>query len=139
MSRRAARNIRCSDVPGARRLPIEQPPWRAPVVGPQPPALAGSEIGEIEDRGAGAAQTVRRPDPAEIVERGVVAGQQEMVAVVDDEAQSRVEEGPAASSRRLRRLVHDRFNAGLGEAHRRAQAGDARADDMDGPFPHTTP
>ena len=56
---------------------------------------------------AGIAQRRARADPVEIVERRAVARQQEMVAVVDDEAERRIEIGPAAAAREGRRLMHD--------------------------------
>ena len=89
--------------------PIEQPPGHAPFVGPQPPALAAPHVGEIEDGGSqGRPDSSTRADPTEIVERRVVAGQQQMIAVVDDEAEGLVEVGSAAPAGGARRLVHDR-------------------------------
>ena len=87
--------------------------------------LAALEVGEIKDGGARAAQTAKRPDPIEIIECGVIAGEQEMIAVVDDEAQSLVGVRSAAPSGGLRRLMQDHLKSGLGEANRGAQAGDA--------------
>ena len=105
-------------------LPIEQPPGDAPFAKIEPPALAALEVREVEDRGAGIMQRPARADPIEIVERLAIARQQEMVAVVDDEAKRRIEIGPATAAREGRRLMHDDLAPGVDKAHGGAQAGD---------------
>ena len=95
------------------------------------PALAALEVREVEHSCAGIVQRPARPDAVEIVERLVIAGQQQVVAVVDDETERRIEIGPTTASRERRSLMHDDPHAPLDKAHSGAQAGDARADDMD--------
>ena len=105
----------------------------------EPPALAALQIREIEDRAAWVMQRPARSDPVEIVERLAVARQEEMVAVVDDEAERRIEVGPAAAAREGRRLMHDDLGSRIDEAHGGAEARDPRADDMNGPPAHGMP
>ena len=59
-----------------------------------------------------------------------VAGQQQMVAVVDGEIGGRVEIGPAAATGLLRSLVDMHPVIGVGEPYGRREAGNAGADDM---------
>ena len=62
-----------------------------------------------------------------------------MVAVVDRETPSVwIKIGPATAAG-ARGLVHDDLATGVGKAHGRAQARDARPDDMDGAGGHGTP
>ena len=59
-----------------------------------------------------------------------VAGQQQMVAVVDGEIGGRVEIGPATAAGLLRGLVDMHPVIGVGQPHGRREAGNAGADDM---------
>ena len=54
-----------------------------------------------------------------------------MIAVIDDDAERRIEIGPAAAASERRSLMHDDLTLGIEKAHGGAQAGDARADNMD--------
>ena len=59
-----------------------------------------------------------------------VAGQQQMVAVVDGEVGGGVEIGTAAAAGLLRGLVDMHLVIGIGQPHGRGKAGNAGADDM---------
>ena len=59
-----------------------------------------------------------------------VAGQQQMVAVVDGEIGGGVEIRPAAAAGLLRGLVDVHPVTGVGQPHGRREAGHAGADDM---------
>ena len=58
-------------------------------------------------------QPVRGADVAQISERGVVAGEQKMIAVVDGHADRGVVIGAAAAACERRGLVHDDAAAAL--------------------------
>ena len=72
------------------------------------------------------------PIDARIGQRVVVAGQQQMIAVVDREIGRAVEIGTAAPAGLLRGLVHANLIAGIGQPHGRRKAGNSGADDMNG-------
>ena len=61
-----------------------------------------------------------------------VAGQQQMIAVVDREIGRGVEIGTAAAAGLLRRLVDVHLVTGIRQPHGRGKAGNAGADDVDG-------
>jgi hypothetical protein len=77
-------------------------------------------------------QPVRGADVAQISERGVVAGEQKMIAVVDGHADGGIVIGAAAAAGKTRRLVHNDAAAALRQLQRRRQAGQAGADDVHG-------
>ena len=60
-------------------------------------------------------QMLDRADTAQIIERGVIAGQQKMIAIVDGHADRRVVIGAAAPADERGRLVHDHGLALRGE------------------------
>src|SRR5580692_6937195 len=62
-----------------------------------------------------------------------------MVAVVDNEAERRIEIGAATAASERRGFMHDDLAPGIDEAHRRAQPRDTRADDMDRAAGHRMP
>ena len=61
-----------------------------------------------------------------------VAGQQQMIAVVDGEIGGGVEIGPAAAAGRLRGLVDVHPVIGVGQPDGGGEAGNAGADDVGG-------
>ena len=69
-------------------------------------------------------------DAAQIVERRAIAGQQQVIAVVDRHAERSIVIGPAAAAGEGGRLVHDHASAARGKPQRRGQAGKAGADDV---------
>ncbi len=69
-------------------------------------------------------------DAAQIVERGVIARQQEVIAVVDRHANRRVVIGAAAAAGERGRLVNDNLPAARREPYRRGQAGETGPDDV---------
>ena len=72
---------------------------KRPSLSAQRPALAAGEIDEGKARARRAGQAVASaPIAAQIAERGVVAGQQEMIAVVDRHAERGVVIGAAAAA-----------------------------------------
>ena len=60
-----------------------------------------------------------------------VAGEQQMIAVVDGEVGGGVEIGPAAAAGLLRGLVDMHLVTGVGEPHGCRQARNSSADDVD--------
>src|SRR5271156_2753460 len=62
-----------------------------------------------------------------------------MIAVVDDDTERRVEIGPTAAAGERRSLMHHDLTSGVDKAHGRAQARNARADDMDRASAHRMP
>ena len=81
---------------------------------------------------SGPASRSRRADRREIGERGVIARQQQVIAVVDHHAELRIVIGAAAPARLSRRLVHDDALAPLAQPNRGGEAGESGADDVDG-------
>ena len=61
----------------------------------------------------------------------MVAGQQQMRAIVDRHVRAAVVIGPAAAARLQCRFMHGHRPTGAGQAHRGGKARHARADDMD--------
>ena len=94
---------------GARHAPrwIENPQRQAAVVEAQRPALAACEIDEGKLRRRRTDQLLLGADAAQIVERGAIAGQQQMIAVVDRHADRCVVIGAAAAAGEGGGLVHD--------------------------------
>ena len=67
----------------------------------------------------------------------MIARQQEVIAVVDCHADRRVVIGTAAAAGKSGRLVHEDVPALRREPHRRGQAGETGADDMNRSAHHT--
>ena len=112
---------------------VEDPPGDAALAQAKGPALARGEIGERESGLARLPrQSVAGADAGEVIERRPIAGQEEVVAVVDDEVERRVVIGPAAPAGGARRLVHDDGSPLVRQPDRGAEARQPRADHMDG-------
>ena len=124
---------------GSRHPPlgIEDPEWNRTVVEAQRPMGAAREIGEGEFRARRADQPRFGADAAQISERGVIAGQQQMVAVVDRHADRRIVIRTAAAAGEGGRLVHHDGAALRREPHRGGKAGEAGADDVSCSAHHT--
>ncbi len=60
----------------------------------------------------------------------MIAGQDEVIAVVDHQTDRGIEVGTAAAASLPRLLVEDDMAAALGETHRSRKSGDASADDV---------
>ena len=71
------------------------------------------------------------PIDRQIAERRVIAREQQMIAIVDGDAELRVLVGAAAPARLPGLLVHDHALAAFGEANRGGKAGKPGTDDMD--------
>ena len=112
-------------------LGIENPPRQPAVVEAQRPALAARQIDEREFGMAWTDQPIRGADVAQVSERGVVAGKQKVIAVVDGHADRGIVIGAAAAARERRGLVHDDAAAALRQLQRSRQSGKAGADDVD--------
>src|SRR5580693_3401588 len=82
-------------------------------------------------------QPVGGADVAQVSERGVVAGEQEMIAVVDGHADRGIVIGAAAAAGKRRGLVHDDAAAVLRQLERGGQTGKTGADDVDDSGHHT--
>ena len=78
----------------------------------------------------GAGQAIRAADFAQIAERGAIARQQKMIAVVDGHADESVVIGPAAAAGESGRLVNNDMLAAASELDRRGQAGEAGTDNV---------
>ena len=109
---------------------IENPPAHASGVRPQAPALARRQIDEGKLGVLRPAQAMFGADQFEERQRRMVAGQQEMIAVIDDHADGVIVEGAAAAARLRRGLVHHDICTGVGEPNRSGEAGDTCADHM---------
>ena len=96
-----------------------------------PDGVVRVDVEEGELRSPRSRHAVPRADGAEIAADRLIAGQDEVVAVVDHHAQCRVMIRPAASSGLAGGLVHEAPPPALGEAHRRSEAGQTGADDVD--------
>ena len=103
----------------------------AAVIETQRPALAARKIDKRELRGGRTCQPVLGADAAQIVERRVVARQQQMIAVVDGHADRGVVVGAAAPAGESGGLVHDDLRAARQKPHRRGEPGEPGADDVD--------
>ncbi len=125
---RAPAGRRAARMPGTRRPAGEHPPGQAAGIRPhvQRSPVARSMNGNSGVAGPG--QGVARADLVQEAEGGAVAGQQQVVAVVQPAAERAVEVGPAAPACLRPRLVHRDGDAGLGEAERGRQPGQAGAD-----------
>ena len=62
-----------------------------------------------------------------------------MVAIVDDKAKRWIKIGPATAAGEGRGLMHNDVGASVDKTHRRAQARDPGADDMDHASAHRMP
>ena len=82
-------------------------------------------------------QAPLRAEAAQIAERGVIAGQQQMIAVVDRHVDCGVVIGAAAAAGEGGRLVDHDGAALRGEPHGRGKAGEAGADDVSRSGHHT--
>jgi S-adenosylmethionine synthetase len=80
---------------------------------------------------------VARPDRIEIGQRGMVARQQQVVAVVDRHADGEVVIGAAAPAGLAGRLINVDAYAALDQLHGSGKAGKPSADDMDRARHHT--
>ena len=75
-------------------------------------------------------QRTRAADRLDVAQRGVVAGEDEVVAVVDPRADLRIVIGAAAPARLPRRLVEDDAGPGFGREMGGRQPGETRPDHM---------
>ena len=91
----------------------------------------GGEIDEGEARVRRAGQAVAPADAVEIAERGAVAGQQQMVAVVDGDAEGGIVIGAAASAGLVGCLVDDGALAAGAEPHGGGKSGKPGTDDVE--------
>src|SRR5262249_38225798 len=94
------------------------------------PAPSVGKIDELEFRAGGPDQPRFRADRTRIAERMPVAGQQQMIAVIDGEVCRGVEIGAAEAARLLGRLVDMHLKTGTLEPHGRRKAGNSSTDDM---------
>ena len=121
---------------GARHAARQNPPGDAAWAGGDSPALAAADIDEGKHRPPRSAQRVACADGGQILHHRVIAGEQQMIAVIQPHAECLVEIRSAPPTRRRSRLIERGANAGLGEADSRRQPGHARADDVDVPQNH---
>ncbi len=89
------------------------------------------EIDEREFRFGRPDEPIGGPDPGEVGECRKIAGQHEVIAVVDLDPERAVDIGAAAPAGLAGRLVHDDLGAGIADAQRRREPGQPGADDVD--------
>src|SRR5262249_18491524 len=112
---------------------VEYPPWQPPIAEMQGPAFAGREIDEGELRRVGADEPPAPPDPAQVIERGMVAREHQVIAVVDGQAERSVVIGATPPPRLVRGFMDDDAPAGGRKPHGGGEAGEPGADHMDCP------
>ena len=110
---------------------VEYPPRYEPGVSPDRPALAGREIDEGETRRRRPAKARTRADEVEVRKGANIAGQHEMVAVVDLHAEGGIEIRAATPARLVGRLMKRDRQTARGQPHGGGQSRQTRADDMD--------
>ncbi len=118
----------CPRHPPAR---IENPERHRAVVEAQRPAFTAQEIDKREFGVLRTDKPIRGTDVAQIVERGVITGKQEMVAVVDRHADRSIVIGATAAASEGGGFVYDDGFAERREPHSGGQAGKAGADNVD--------
>ncbi len=92
--------------------------------------LAGRDIDE-RDRCLGRPlERIERPDARDIGRRRLVAGEEQVIAVVDANAQLGIDKGAAASASLRSRFVEDDRMALIGQHNGCGQAGEPGPDDM---------
>jgi hypothetical protein len=118
----------------SRHTPLsrQKPPRNRAVVRPDGPLFARVQIGEREFGTVGATQRILRAGSFQICIHRLVARQHEMIAVVDGLSQRGFEIGAAAPARLRRGLDEFDADAVPGQRCGRREAGQTRADDMDG-------
>src|SRR6185312_877523 len=94
------------------------------------PTLVRGEIDEVEAGLCRPGKGVLCTDGAEIRHDGVVAGQHEMIAIVDDLAERRIEIGTATSARLWRAFVERHARAFARQRTGGGEPGKTRAHDM---------
>ena len=109
---------------------VEEPPRQSAGARPQAPSLAGAQIQEWKTRRNRSHQLVGGADVREIAHGGSVAGQQQMVAVVDGAIEPGIEIGPAAAAGLAAGLVEDDGMPRPRQRYRHGKAGHAGADDV---------
>lgn len=101
----------------------EDPPGQGTVIRPQPPGVPVAQVGEGEIGRFRPGQPVLRPDGGEIAGHGFIAGQDEMVAVVDHQAELAVAIGAATPPGLRGRFRQLHRQAPPGQRHRRREPG----------------
>ena len=110
----------------------EYPPRKPAAVRAEGPPLAGREVEEGKGRLFRPDQSVAGADRLEIGKHRPVAGEDEMIAVVDDEIERRIVIGAAAPAGLARRLIERDASARCGEPHGGGEAGETGTDDVSG-------
>lgn len=116
----------------------QDPPGNGPVIGAQGPGPTRRDVKERKLCPRRSAHPVRRADGAEVAADGRIAGQDEVIAVVDLHVEHAVMVGAATSSRLSGGIrKHDR-HAAARQGHGRRQSGQSCSDDVDA-RPHDRP
>jgi len=109
----------------------QHPPRDPPHIRPQHPARPIGEIDERKCRLGRHRHARTRADRVQVGERGLVAGQQQMIAIVDAQPEFAVQIRAAATTGD-RSCLHQRDRmSSLAQRHRCRQTSQARPDDMD--------
>src|SRR5438105_11240651 len=108
----------------------QRPPRKRPLIGRERPTLVCSEIDEVEAGLRGSGEGVLCADGAQVRHDGVIAGQHEMIAVVDDLAERRIEVGAATSTGLWRAFVERHTGTFARQRTGGGKPGETRADDM---------
>jgi len=93
--------------------------------------LAAGEIGEGEFGAPRSGQRLLSADDAQIIVNRAIAGEHEMIAVVDDAAKLGVEIGAAAAARLPRRLEQHHARAFVRQRHGGGKSSKSSSDDID--------
>jgi len=104
--------------------------WQDAAVRPQGPALPGLGIDERKDCVRWSLERVESADLFEVADRPVVAGEQEMVAIVNAATEFRIQVGTAASAGVVAGFIKPHVSALGGKPDRGGKASQTGADDM---------
>ncbi len=111
---------------------VEYPERQPAVAEIELPALAGRDVAERKQRALRSDQPRLGADRARVSQRMAVAGQQQMIAVVDHQIGGGVEIGSTTTAGGLRRLVDAHPVISVGQPDGRGEAGNAGTDDVSG-------
>ncbi len=122
----------------------QHPPRDNALSGSHRPPLTGRDIDERDRRLGGPLERIERPDALDIGRRRLVAREEQVIAVVDANAQFGIDKGAAASAGLLTRLVEDDRVALIGQRDGGCQTGETGPDDVHaarrrGDGDHTSP
>ena len=114
----------------------QHPPGARPPIGPECPTPTVGQVDERKHRLGRSAQGRATTNRVEITHRRAVARQQQVIAVVDRQAQLAIEIRPAPPAGSRPGLVHRHGPPAIDQRKRRRQPGEAGANHVDRPGHH---